>query len=459
MKIFSLFLLMSYYGFSQSPYGDWYGHVYAANLPLVFHIQKEDNKTTIIWDSPDQKAFGIPADISLSKGNKFKIEMEAIGMTYEGIYYPDSIFGLFVQGPIEEELTFYREKPAEKTEFRPQEPREPFDYDIEEVRFFNSVDSIYLAGTFTKPRTKEAFPAVVLVSGSGAQNRDEEIMGHKPFWVLADYLTNRGYGVLRYDDRGTFQSEGSFGGSTTFDFANDAEAAVNYLMKHEQVNADLIVVMGHSEGGMIANILGARNKDLLGIVSLAGTAIRGDSLLEIQTALINEIKTIDKEELSISKKFNREILAAITSCQSHEEVVSKLTKISKKWSKVMARKKIIQRKEMKAVIAAVNRTFSDPWMFEFVKYSPSVDIKNITCHVLVLIGSKDIQVTSTENIDGYRKLLPKNDKVQLLKEMSGLNHLFQKCESCTIKEYGTLEETFSTDALEEIRSFLDRITN
>ena len=457
MKLLCVFLLLGFYSFSQSPYGDWYANLKAANLPLVFHIQKDGKKPVMTVDSPKQKAFDMPAEILLSKGNQIKVVMKNIGMVYEGTYYDDSISGVFVQGALQEDMTFYAEKQKEKVLKKPQEPQEPFDYDIEEVKFLNSLDSIYLAGTFTKPRTNKPFPALVLVSGSGPQNRDEEIMGHKPFWVLADYLTNLGYGVLRYDDRGTHQSEGSFGKATTLDFANDAEAAVHYLMKHEDVNPDQIVVMGHSEGGMIANILGARIEHLSGIVSLAGTSIRGDSILNIQTALISKTKTDNEVELTISKQFNEEIFKTIIASENMEQLEKELTKISKKWMKVMVKKKLIDKKDKKGFTATLIKQMSGLWMYEFIKYSPSDHIKKIGCHVLVLIGEKDIQVTSKENIIGYQNLLPKNEKTHVLTEMKGLNHLFQKCKTCTINEYAELEETFSMDALEEIRDFLEEI--
>ena len=454
MKLFYLFFILSFYGYSQSPYGDWYANIKSANLPLVFHIQKKDNKAMVTMDSPKQKAFDIPAEISLSEGNQIRVEMKNIGMVYEGTYYEDSISGVFVQGAMQEDMTFYPEKKEVEEPKRPQEPQEPFDYDIEEVKFFNAVDSIYLAGTFTKPRTDKPFPAVVLVSGSGPQNRNEEIMGHKPFWVIADYLTTLGYGVLRYDDRGTHQSEGNFGGATTFDFANDAEAAVNYLMKHEAVNPDRIVVMGHSEGGMVANILGARIEDLSGIVSLAGTSIRGDSILNIQTALINKTQTDNEVELTLSKQFNEEIFKTIIASENRKQVKKELKKVSKKWMKVMAKKKLIDKKEIKGSTDNLIKQMCGLWMYEFIKYSPADDIKKIGCHVLVLIGSQDIQVTSKENIKGYQNLLPKNEKAHIVTEMKGLNHLFQKCKTCIISEYAELEETFSMDALEEIRDFL-----
>ncbi len=279
-------------------------------------------------------------------------------------------------------------------------------------------------------------------------------MRHKPFWVIADYLTTLGYGVLRYDDRGTHESEGNFSGATTFDFANDAEAAVNYLMQHEAVNPDRIVVMGHSEGGMVANILGARIEDLSGIVSLAGTSIRGDSILNIQTALINKTQTDNEVELTLSKQFNEEIFKTIIASENRKQVKKELKKVSKKWMKVMAKKKLIDKKEIKGSTDNLIKQMCGLWMYEFIKYSPADDIKKIGCHVLVLIGSQDIQVTSKENIKGYQNLLPKNEKTHIVTEMKGLNHLFQKCKTCTISEYAELEETFSMDALEEIRDFL-----
>ncbi len=456
MKLFFLFLSLSVTSLAQSPCGDWYATLKAADLQLVFHITKDKKNHKVTIDSPKQKAFDIPAEISLLKGNRLKIQMKNIGFIFEGVYYADSIAGVFQQGAIIENMTFYKEAKQEKPK-RPQNPKPPFSYDVKEVKFMNLKDSFYLAGTLTLPKNSNQNPAIVLISGSGPQNRDEEIMGHKPFWVLADYLTNLGYAVLRYDDRGTHASGGDYASATTLDFALDGESAIEYLKGREDIDSNKIVVIGHSEGGLICNILGARIKNLSGIVSLAGTSIRGDSILQIQTRLISESNNTSEKELEITQNYNREIFKAIVTSLSISQAKIELEKISKRWTKVMYKNDIIKRKEKKEVIKSVSQTMLNPWMYEFVKYSPSEDIKNLDCNVLVLIGSKDIQVTSKENIEGYKKLLPKNRKLQTVKELKGLNHLFQKCSLCTISEYGQLEETFSMDAMEEIRDFLHEI--
>ncbi|MDB3905303.1 alpha/beta fold hydrolase [Crocinitomicaceae bacterium] len=457
MKLIYIFLFLSFYGYSQSPFGDWYANLKAADLTLVFHIKKEGKNTTITVDSPKQKAFDMPAEISVSKDNELRIEMKNLGVLFEGVYYPDSITGIFQQGVIVENMTFYKEIRENKERKRPQNPKPPYNYGIEDVKFMNLKDSFYLAGTLTLPLTQRPSPGIVLVSGSGPQNRDEEIMGHKPFWVLADYLSNLGYAVLRYDDRGTHESKGTFNSATTLDLALDAESAVEYLKHREDVDASKIVVMGHSEGGMICNILGARIEDLSGIISLAGTSIRGDSILQIQTRLIAESKNVSELELDITQNYNKEIFKAIVSSSSSADAMVDMKKISKKWTKTMHKNNIIKKREKKEVVHSVEQTMLNPWMYEFVKYSPSKDIKKINCNVLVIIGSKDIQVTSKENIDGYKNLLPKNRKLQTVKELKGLNHLFQKCTTCTVSEYGQLEETFSMDAMEEVRDFLEEI--
>lgn len=457
MKLALLFFFVSQFCFSQSPYGDWYATLNAADLPLVFHIQKDGKNAKLTVDSPKQMAFDMPAEITILKRKGVQIFMKNIGVTYLGTYYSDSIVGVFKQGAISEQMVFYKEVQSAKELKRPQNPKGLISYEIEDVRFLNKLDSFYLAGSFTKPKTNGPFPAVVLVSGSGPQNRDEEVSSHRPFWVIADYLTNLGYAVLRYDDRGTFDSEGEFNGATTMDFAADAESAVSYLMGRKDVNANQIVVMGHSEGGLIANILAARLKNLSGIVSLAGTSIRGDSIITIQSALILESSAVEKEDLAISKAFNKSIYAAVIEAYNNDELEKKLDVLIKKYAKFMIKKGTLKKKVIKDLKNEIKQTVMNPWMDQFIKYAPSEDIKKIDCHILVLIGSKDIQVTSKENIEGYKKLLPKNDKIQVVKELEGLNHLFQKCTTCSISEYGMLEETFSKVALEEIGIFLESI--
>lgn len=457
MKLTFLFLLIANISFCQSPYGDWYATLKSADLPLVFHIKKEGKNNQISVDSPKQNAFDMPGEIFIAKGNSIKVEMPKLGVTYEGTYYSDSISGLFKQGPIVETLTFYQKQIEPKKANRPQNPKAPYSYTREEVKFENLQDSFSLAGTITLPKDKNNVPAIVLVSGSGPQNRDEEMMGHRPFWVLADYLTNLGYAVLRYDDRGTFDSEGDFSDATTLDFARDASAAVNYLKKRPEVDSTKIVIIGHSEGGLIANILGAQIPNLSAIISLAGTSIRGDSILKIQRRLMAESIEEQNAQIELAHAYNDAIWQAAIASANILEFEKELTFISKKFLKKFRKKKFIKKSEESDLTDAVKNSVLNPWMYEFIRYSPSIDIPNITCDVLVLIGSRDIQVTSKENIRGYNDLLPNNGKLHIVKELKGLNHLFQRCETCTINEYEQLEETFSTIALEEIRSFLKRI--
>lgn len=457
MRLLFIFLCIGFFSFSQSPYGDWYATLKTADLPLVFHIKEVGKKTIITVDSPKQEAYDMPAEIVISGKHSLKVEMKMIGVTYDGIYYVDSISGTFKQGPLLEKMTFYKKKIEPDRAHRPQNPKAPYTYLQEEIKFKNLKDSFYLAGTYTHPENTTKIPGIVLVSGSGPQNRDEEMMGHRPFWVLADYLTNLGYGVLRYDDRGTYNSEGDFSSATTLDFATDAASAVFYLKNRPEVDSTKIVVIGHSEGGLIANILGAQIPDLAGIVSLAGTSIRGDSILKIQTRLMAESIGEKGAQLELTNAFNDAVWNAVINSKSMEDLEIELKAISKVFVKKFRKKKFIKKSEEAKVIQSVKMSILNPWMYEFIRYSPSEDIKNIKCNVLVIIGSKDIQVTSKENIEGYNKLLPKNRKLHTIKELKGLNHLFQKCSTCTVSEYGQLEETFSMDAMEEIRDFLQEI--
>ena len=347
MKLIFLFLSISVTSLAQSPCGDWYATLKAADLQLVFHITKDKKNHKVTIDSPKQKAFDIQAEISLLKGNRLKVQMKNIGFVFEGVYYADSIAGVFQQGAIIENMTFYKEAKQNNKPKRPQNPKPPFSYDIEEVKFINLQDSFYLAGTLTLPKNNNQTPAIVLISGSGPQNRDEEIMGHKPFWVLADYLTSLGYAVLRYDDRGTHSSGGNYASATTLDFALDGESAIEYLKGRDDIDSNKIVVIGHSEGGLICNILGARIKNLSGIVSLAGTSIRGDSILQIQTRLISESNNTSEKELEITQNYNREIFKAIVTSLSVSQAKTELEKISKRWTKVMYKNDIIKRNEKK----------------------------------------------------------------------------------------------------------------
>lgn len=350
-------------------------------------------------------------------------------------------------------IIFFIYKPVIK---RPQEPLKPYPYYSEEVSFQNTQANITLAGTLTLPSTEGNYPAVILISGSGAQNRNEEMLGHKPFLIISDYLTKNGVAVLRYDDRGFGLSSGDFKTATSLDFATDVESAISYLKTRKEINKTKIGLIGHSEGGMIAPIVASKSKDVNFIVLLAGPGILGSELLMMQQELIEKAMGIPEKEVQRSKKINVEILDIITNAKDSQSLKADLTKYTKEnnYENVpnhlvppnMTKKQFVKRR-----IDAI----SSPWYQFILKYDPAPTLEKVTCAVLALNGEKDLQVPPKENLAAISRALKKggNENVTV-KELPNLNHFFQECDTGSPSEYQKIEQTFAPKALTEISSWI-----
>lgn len=326
--------------------------------------------------------------------------------------------------------------PLETKQNRYQEPIKPYPYKEEEVYIENG--DIILAATLTLPNGNQKFPAVVLVSGSGAQNRDEELMGHRPFLVIADYLTRNGIAVLRYDDRGFAKSTGDFASATTFDFATDARAAVNYLKTRKEINSEHIGLIGHSEGGIIAPLVAVDEPELDFIVLLAGCAVRGDSILMMQADLIAEASGVNNIQREETAKTNRKIYDMIIQNKSRDEIITVLSSV------------------MDTEIAK-NEAFvvTNPWFRTFINYDPFPTLSKVKCRVLAINGTKDLQVPYRENVNAIDEALKKGGNKQYkIMVMDGLNHLLQHCETGLPNEYAEIEETISPEVLQLIKDFI-----
>jgi len=284
IAIFFAIILSGAFAQAQDITGQWKGvlNISGTNLRLVFHINKNGEAYTSTMDSPDQGAVGIPVATTTFDGSKLSIAMPNIGLLYEGEYKTDSITGTFKQAGLSFPLTLKRTTDEVKSPVRPQEPKPPYSYRSEDITFDNKAAGVTLAGTLTMPATGSNFTAVILITGSGAQNRNEEIAGHKPFLVIADYLALHGIATLRFDDRGTAQSTGNISAATTADLATDVESAIAWLQTRPEINRKKIGLAGHSEGGLIAPMIAARSNDVAFIVMLAGSGLRGDALLLLQ---------------------------------------------------------------------------------------------------------------------------------------------------------------------------------
>ena len=338
---------------------------------------------------------------------------------------------------------------------RPQEPKEPYNYTSEAIIFINDVaDSIELAGTLTLPKNIKNPPVVILISGSGPQNRDEELMGHKPFLVLSDYLTNHGIAVLRFDDRGVGESKGNFQNATTFDFATDVEAAITYLKSRNDIDKTKIGLIGHSEGGLIAPIIASRNNTVAFIVLLAGPGVNGAKILETQAKKAGELAGTPEVFLNENQKLASIIYDIIRTHTDENIIKEQITKALNDY-KVNNPMSVLAPYITPAMIEQQLSILKSDWICTFIRTEPKDYLEKTTCPVLALNGSKDFQVLPDINLEGIKNALEKaGNKDVTVKQLEGLNHLFQTAETGSMQEYNTIEETFSPIALEIIKDWI-----
>lgn len=451
--------LISLTFFGQEITGQWNGilKVPGAQLRLVFNIEKTANGISATMDSPDQGAKGIPVSTSGFENSVLKIGISQAQIEYEGTLGKDNIIvGNFKQAGQSFPLNLSKEKAEKEIPIRPQEPKKPYSYYSEDIIFENKKAGITLAGTLTLPKQDGAFPAVILISGSGPQNRDEELMGHKPFLVLSDYLTKNGIAVLRYDDRGVAASKGDFKTATSLDFATDVEAGIAYLKSRKEINKSKIGLIGHSEGGIIAPMVATQSKDVAFIVLLAGTGIQGDQLLLLQQQLIGKASGMSDEELQKIKSNNTKIFEIANKSTNIEQLQTDLTNYFKQNPSAEKPAEMTEEEFVKLQVQQI----ATPWMHYFIKYNPAPALEKVKCPVLALNGEKDLQVPPKENLAAIKAALSKggNKKVTAI-ELPNLNHLFQECVTGSPQEYATIEQTFAPVALTEITNWIKTQTN
>jgi pimeloyl-ACP methyl ester carboxylesterase len=442
---------------AQDIIGPWYGilEVRGTQLRVVFHINKTENGYNSTMDSPDQGAKGIPVTSTTFKSPILKLEIKNLKVEYEGELKEKNITGTFTQAGKVFPMDLSREPVKKKIVVRPQEPVKPYPYHTEEVKFKNKKDNIVLAGTLSIPMDKNNCPVVVLISGSGPQNRDEELMGHKPFLVLSDHLTKNGIAVLRFDDRGIGKSKGDFKTATTVNFASDVEAAVEYLKTRKEIDKNKIGLIGHSEGGMIAPMVAAKSADINFIVLLAGTGIPGDEILLLQSEMIGKAAGMDGAALQKSIAVNKGAFDIVKKSAKPETIKVELTNYLKTALKDNPKSGKPANMSEDDFIKLQVEPFLSPWMQYFIKYDPATNLEKVKCPVLALNGEKDMQVPSKVNLEAIKTSLEKGgNKNVTTKELPGLNHLFQECETGAPAEYDKIEQTFSPIALSEVSTWI-----
>ncbi len=416
--------------------------------------------------SIDQGNAEIPVESVEWSDSRLSMSMPSVGASFEGELSEDgdAIEGTFTQMGAAMPLLLRRtsEEEADAATRRPQDPEEPFPYHVEEVAYPNPSEGHVLAGTFTAPAEGGPFPAVVLISGSGPQDRDEALLGHRPFLVLSDHLTKRGIAVLRFDDRGVGESTGDFATATSRDFTTDALAGVAYLKSREDVDPSRIGLAGHSEGGLIAPMAAAESGDVAYIVLLAGPGVNGERILHAQGALIAQANGASEEEIAGVREMQAAIFAVLKETPDADEAGAKIeemvrTRLEEASEEERAAAGVTDEASARRVAAAQGQQMNSPWFRYFLTHEPADFLERVTVPVLAVGGEKDLQVPSEENLREIEAALKRggnsNYEIHLL---PGHNHLFQHAETGAPSEYQSIEETWSVESMELVANWILR---
>jgi uncharacterized protein len=449
----ALFFL-SFFGFSQeSVIGSWSGEldIQGMKLPVVFNIKEKENVITTTLDSPKQGAKDIPVTKTTFVNNELNIEDTNLRIHYKGKLANNKIEGIFTQGNMELPLVLLPMKAGGDSVLkRPQTPKAPFDYNIEEVTFENTTDKNTLAGTISSPKGKKDFPIVIMITGSGVQNRDEELFGHKPFAVIADDFAKKGIATLRIDDRGAGGSSKGAKNPTTANFATDINAAVTFLAQKGYTNIGLL---GHSEGGMIAPMVAATNKKVKFIISMAGPATKIEDLMYIQIEKGGLLSGEKPEKVKLDVAMSRKafhLMASYKGDQLVKELENLLLAELQKYPDDLVDKKTIEE-----TAKAEAKSYASPWFVYFIKFDPMDYIAKVKVPVLAVNGEKDFQVDAKSNLEAFKNILARsgNKKFETV-AFPDLNHLFQECKTGAFAEYSEIEQTIAPKVLDKISSWI-----
>jgi len=429
--------------------GSWKGELRLGDsvIPLVFNISRNDqDELTGTMDSPDQKVFGIPLDQITVENKSIKLNLSSINASFSGSFNSEGqLDGTWEQNG--KSLPMILNKLDGPIDYsKPQDPKEPYPYNSIDISFENTDAGITLAGTLTYPEGNGPFPALVLVTGSGPQDRDEKILGHRPFLVLSDYLTRLGIAVLRFDDRGIGESEGDFTTATTMDFTLDAQAAVEYLVSQEYTAVGNMGILGHSEGGYIAPMVADMNEEIDFIILMAGPGIIGSEVILTQTKAIMQAQGVSEEVIEQAININKNVYSIINKEEDLELVSDQIMDIflSAGMSEDAAKSQL--------------PGLLTPWFLYFISYNPAPVLERTTIPVLAINGTLDLQVLYRENLGAIEEALIKAGNTNFtIKEFQGLNHLFQKAETGLMEEYGKIEVTIEPEVLEYIGDWIQNI--
>ena len=452
---------------SNSFAGTWTGslEVPGGALRIVFGITHDaETGYASTMASPDQGAFDIPVDSVVADSASVTISVAAIGGEYSGTLSDDgnAIAGTWTQSGLSFDLDLVRTEETIDPN-RPQDPEPPFPYTTEDVTFGSAVEGVTLAGTLSVPSEGAPSHAVVLISGSGAQDRNSAIFGHRPFLVLADYLTRKGIAVLRFDDRGIGASTGDFKGATTKDFADDVRGALDFLTNHPSVADANIGLIGHSEGGLVAPMVAAGTGDVDLVVLIAAPGVPGDELLLTQSRALAKFAMRAQRGLTDEETLEQEldkilstqelIFEAVKTEADNEVLAASLRPLIDE--QLVRTGQLNDEAARSQVVDTEIATLTSPWLRYFMTYDPRPTLSDMSVPVLVVGGSKDMQVDSKINLPAVEAALKAggNADVTIL-ELDGLNHLLQTAGTGHITEYGSIAETMAPRAMETIATWI-----
>lgn len=453
--VLTFLLITSVVTAQSNPFtGSWLGTITTSGLQLriAFHISEQEGIIITKMDSPDQNSFGNAAHKTTVSGNHIIIDLPLMGAKYDGTLENDSIKGTFYQGGNEIPLKMGKFEGQLSAPKRSQVPQAPFPYKEKEVTIKTTDPKVKLSGTLTTPTGKEPFPAVILISGSGPQDRNEELMGHKPFHVLADHLSRNGIAVLRYDDRGVGKSTGEFNKATSIDFATDAEAAWKFLHKQKGIDKTKVGIIGHSEGGLIAPIVASANKHVGFIILMAGPSVPGGIIIPDQQELIMRASGTDEEEIRQQTALTQLIINYIFQHAASTSLQQDLTTQIEGWIKEL-NFPVPKSSSPKNFARQTAYTYTSDWMKTFIITSPADFMKDVTCPVLALFGENDLQVSVRANMEPMQQLLHSH-KGSSVHTFPKLNHLFQTSETGAPSEYLLIEETLSPAFMEYVSNWI-----
>jgi len=449
---------------AQNISGSWKGDLpngTGAKLRVIFNIKQTGNAYTCTFDVPDQKAFGIPCSTVLT-ADSITIKVSVIGATFKGKVKSNGISGMYAQNNASYPLTLTRQ-------LRPQTPLPPYSYNSQDVEYDNADKSMHFGATLTRPKGNGKFPAVIIISGSGPQDRDGTLFGHQLYAVLADHLTKNGIAVLRVDDRGVGKTTTGkeAANATSASFAHDVEAGLNYLETRTDVDIKHLGLIGHSEGGIIAPMVAARRKDVNFMV-LWGAPIVGGAVIsteqnadQLRQAFNLGVDPKGKEAIDAFTRLHLQELQLFSTVSGVEELNAKSVQIFNTWKAALT-PDVLKRLMVtdnglvgQTVTGMYGGLYNQPWFRNFITYQPVTDLSKVICPVLALGGAKDTQVNSKENLSLINEVLTKShNKNFKTVELPSLNHLLQTAQTGNLAEYGQIDETISPVALNLMSSWI-----